>query len=526
MTKHDSNGERRPTDHSRSCFVLRHSFVIRHSSFVIATLLLLSSSSTKVIAQKSPDVVIVDRWETAHLNDTRSGYVHTRVVEHKDGDQVHYVSTIEMRLQVKRPGIAAITLAMEVGNTENAQGFVTGTTLKQFDNGALRVLIEGKVAGNKLQLVLNKVKLLAEAPWNDRVVGIYGQMKLLKDSGLKPGAEVPFQSFEPTINLIVNAHVKAGEPEEVRLPGEKRKLLRAEIHADKIKDFQPPPLTVWLDGDRDVVASVTELPGMGRLNLYRSNKAIATAVTGAANLVELESYVPIARRVPQPHQTTEARFRIRIQGDEHAATGFPQDERQKVVGGSGDTVELEVKKGPFGHAEKVGPEYLESSYFITSDDEEVQKLAREAVGTETDPWKKALRIERYVHSKLRATSDQNLATAQQVARSLKGDCTEYSMLAAAMCRAEKVPARTAVGLVYGEFKGRPVFGFHMWPEVWIAGEWRGIEPTLGQGIGAMHIKISDQSWTNEVTAAPLLPTLRVLGKVSIEVMQVETKTRP
>ena len=45
---------------------------------------------------------------------------------------------------------------------------------------------------------------------------------------------------------------------------------------------------------------------------------------------------------------------------------------------------------------------------------------------------------------------------------------------------------------------------------------------LGRGgIGAMHLKISDQSWHDEVTAAPLLPTLRVLGKVQIEILRAE-----
>jgi transglutaminase-like putative cysteine protease len=197
------------------------------------------------------------------------------------------------------------------------------------------------------------------------------------------------------------------------------------------------------------------------------------------------------------------------------------------VGGKGDTLELEVRKGPVAHAEKVNDEYLQSSHFITSADPNVIRRAQTAVGAETDPWKKALLIEKYVHVNVRATADQGLATAQQVAQHMEGDCTEFAMLTAAMCRAQRVPARTAIGLVYGEVQGRPMFAFHMWTEVWVKGEWRALDATLGQGgIGAMHLKISDQSWHNEVTAAPLLPTLRVLGKVSIDVVRFEPAIRP
>ena len=77
-------------------------------------------------------------------------------------------------------------------------------------------------------------------------------------------------------------------------------------------------------------------------------------------------------------------------------------------------------------------------------------------------------------------------------------------------------------IIYGEVRGNPVFAFHMWTEVWVQKQWRAIDATLGQGgIGAMHLKISDQSWKDEITAAPLLPTLRVLGRVSIEILRAD-----
>ena len=60
-----------------------------------------------------------------------------------------------------------------------------------------------------------------------------------------------------------------------------------------------------------------------------------------------------------------------------------------------------------------------------------------------------------------------LAPADHVARTLEGDCTEYAMLMAAMCRAEGVPSKTAIGLIYADTKTGPALGFHMWTEVWL-----------------------------------------------------------
>jgi hypothetical protein len=98
------------------------------------------------------------------------------------------------------------------------------------------------------------------------------------------------------------------------------------------------------------------------------------------------------------------------------------------------------------------------------------------------------------------------------------------VLAAAMCRAVGVPSKTAIGLVYVNKGGKPMMGFHMWTEVWINGEWIAIDPTLGLGhVGATHLKITDHSWHDTQALTPLLPVVRVLGKLKIEVLSVNAE---
>jgi transglutaminase-like putative cysteine protease len=112
-----------------------------------------------------------------------------------------------------------------------------------------------------------------------------------------------------------------------------------------------------------------------------------------------------------------------------------------------------------------------------------------------------------------------MATSDHVAKTLKGDCSEYSMLAAAMCKAEGIPARTAMGVVYVD-KGtdkEPELAFHMWTEVYAKGQWLGLDATRG-AVGPGHIKITDHSWHNVEDFKPLLPvTGFILAKPKIEI---------
>jgi hypothetical protein len=62
----------------------------------------------------------------------------------------------------------------------------------------------------------------------------------------------------------------------------------------------------------------------------------------------------------------------------------------------------------------------------------------------------------------------------------------------------------------------------MWLEVWIGGQWYGLDPTVGQGrVAADHIKVFDHSLNGEASFAPMLPIARLLGKMKLEVAEVD-----
>lgn len=473
--------------------------------------------------------VIEDIWDVAYLEGAQAGYVRTHVTESLHAGKKFYQTVMVLFLTVKRND-RVVQLRIETGMLENAQGKVFGTYMRQYLGQKKQLEIVGKVVGKELQLTLDQTKPLKPAPWDDRVVGMYRQQRLFAERKVEPGDRFEYASFEPTVNLVVANQVEVKDLEEVEMFGGKsrRKLLCVETKPGKIEGHQFPTLTSWLDRDFKPVRSQMEAPGLGKILLYRTTKEVALGPAAVAQLpdIAVKQLVHVKKRIPRPYATSSAVYRVTVKGEDDVSKTFVSDARQQIKSVKGNSFDLHIhsQRGPGTEdgEDKIGPQFTDSSYFINCDDARVKQLARKAVGAEKDAWKKALRIEKWVHDHMTVRQDESLATADHVARTLSGDCTEYSMLTAAMCRAEGVPSRTAIGLIYADVDAKPVFAFHMWTEVWIKGRWIPIDATLGEGyVGATHLKITDHSWNDTRTLQPLLPLLRVLGRLSIDVVRVE-----
>jgi transglutaminase-like putative cysteine protease len=484
-----------------------------------------------VRAVEQPGKLAQDVWEAAHLEGARSGYFRTTVYESERDGQKLLRSNQELNLTVRRYG-ETIQLRMESGTDETEDGKVVGVSMKMQQAGGALVLT-GTLKDGKMHVEIPGQGIRRELPWNDKVIGLYTQERLFQKNKAKPGDRFTFQSFEPTINAVVTVRARVHDEEDVDLIGVKKRLLRATLSSDKIEvpgaSIQLPPMTVWLGKDGIAVARQVEIPGIGKILLTRSTRARAQARIEADRLpdIGLKTLLPLKRRIPHAHATTAVVYRVTID-DDSPETALAKDARQEIKNVEGKTLELHVtaRRTPEeGKEGKAGKEFLRSCYYLNSDDERVRDLAKKAVGDATDDWDRARRVAHWVHDHMRTDNGVQFAPAGQVARQLRGDCRQHAMLAAAMCRATGVPSRTAVGLVYVEDRpGRPVLGFHMWFEVFVKGQWLALDAIFGpDGIGAAHIKIADHSWHDTQSLTPLLPVTRVLGKMKIEVVDVESQ---
>jgi hypothetical protein len=354
----------------------------------------------------------------------------------------------------------------------------------------------------------------------------------------KPGDNWAVKRYDPTYNNVVTLRVSVKEYEEIPrfARTDKSKLLRVELTPEPLEapgiKVQPPSEVWWLDESFVPVRRQFELEGLGAVILTRTTREAATATAAPRQLADigLKTLIPLNRALAHPYATHSAVYRITLRGDRDPGTALARDDHQDLRDLHGDGFELHVhpvQKQPSRSGSKNAPtESLEPCYFIDCGDARVKELARRAAGEETDPWTKARRIERWVKQNMRVDNAVPLGPASEAARQLRGDCRQYALLTAALCRAEGIPARTAVGLLYVEKGRRPLMGFHMWTEVWIDGQWLGLDATLGQGgVSAAHLKISDHSWHNTASLTPLLPASRVLGKISITLLSSDEGTK-
>ena len=127
-------------------------------------------------------------------------------------------------------------------------------------------------------------------------------------------------------------------------------------------------------------------------------------------------------------------------------------------------------------------------------------------------------LEEFVRRSIKEKNfSQAFASAADVANTLEGDCTEHAVLLAALARANGIPARVAIGLVY--MPNDQGFGYHMWNELWIDGKWIPMDGTLGLGgIGAGHLKLTDSNLAGADGYSSFLPVAQVLGRLKIEVL--------
>jgi len=467
-----------------------------------------------------------DIWSAALLEGSQAGYVHTRISKSGPGEKEIFHTITELNLTIRRNG-QIVQLRMDTSSDETADGNVIAVSMTQYQDHHPQVTMTGTVQGAGLEL---RIKGMARMiPWNAKVLGLRGQEIYFQEHRAKPGDRFAFLSFEPTIASLVRNQVAVGSYEEVQIPlRSKKRLLRVESTPDKISsgrgDVQLPSLISWIDDDGFTHLSEFEIPSIGKLVLFRTTEAVAKAPRQPA---QLTSMIHLHRSIVDPNNRSVIVYRITVKGEKNPASSFVSDARQRPSDAVGSTFSMQVSAYPIpiatAEAAPVSEEYLKSCYFIDSNHPEIKALTRKAVGYATDPWRKALLIESWVHNHMRVGFSESFCPASTVASTLRGDCRQHALLAAAMCRAAGVPARTAIGLCYAEDKtGGPAMAFHMWTEVFVQGQWTGIDATRGQGrVGATHVKITDSSWSDTQSLAPLLPVIRVLGKLSMSVESVD-----
>jgi hypothetical protein len=137
-------------------------------------------------------------------------------------------------------------------------------------------------------------------------------------------------------------------------------------------------------------------------------------------------------------------------------------------------------------------EAMKPTRFVQSDNKEIIALARKAVGGTKDAAEAVKKIEAFVAGYVENKSlSVGYASAAEVAASKQGDCSEFAVLTAALCRAVGIPAQVVVGVAYVNWdpmmrriinpqtpdtaNAEHVFGGHAWVQAYVGDKWVGLD---------------------------------------------------
>lgn len=449
------------------------------------------------------------------------GHTQTRVEKCKTGKRDVRRITQVQNIEMLRFGQDTSFHQRLEGDETSAGELIDFESITKASTGEMAV--RGEVIGGRLEMKFETQgkSLTRQVAWDKSWGGVYAVVQSLRDKPLATGQSRDITSL--TIDLPFPSATKttltALAVEETELLDGRRDLLKVGQSID-FGEGKIIEVLAWVDEQGEVLKSriVSGIP----LTFYRVSKETALRKpTGPKFDLGVISTVKVSR--PPGENRTVYKATLKEGGITDAfASGASQTVRiidkqtaEIVVRRvrPDDPQKLEAPEAPPTAADR------EPNSFIQSDDRHVVALANAMAKGETDPWKVALALERHVKQSVKSSFSQAFATAAETAASLEGDCTEHAMLLAAVCRARKVPARVAVGLVYD---GKDGFAFHMWTEVWISDRWIPLDATRGAGgIGGAHLKLAHTNLKVSSMTTALFAVFSVLGRLELEITEAE-----
>lgn len=473
-----------------------------------------------------------DFWEAVQIDQRHVGWRHVRFQPARIGSTQAVETTIEMELMLRRSG-APVTIRQTYAFHETLDGQLLGFILHEQVGPSQAIIRRGRVEGGLLRWTVQwhgqeaREKTAAVPP---RLRGPWGQKLELKAGPELGRSGSNWHRFEPIFDAILPVDVGWLPAEEVDLlAGQRLRLRPVLLRLVGVDDAPEAVEQLWIDHSGDMVKRVQRHSSLGQVTFLRTTESKARQSVSRSFALDVgrQHLIRLKQPIADFNNRAELTYLIRFQSVQPGSPPLkiPHADRQWVRElGPG---EVEVRVMGLETPPEAGPsrfkppaEYLVSNRFINSADPLVQRYAQQATQGLSRPWAKAVAIERWVHQQLRGKpgSSEGYAQADEVARRLAGDCKAHAILAAAMCRAVGVPARTAAGLVY--VPGEQALGFHLWLEVWVDGRWYALDPTLGQGrVGAGHLKLADQHWNGAESLAPLQPVLSMIGRLEVSVRE-------
>jgi hypothetical protein len=410
-------------------------------------------------------------------------------------------TTEQVSITISRGGIS-VTIEMSETSIETTSGEPLGFEATQ-KLGAMTMKMTGQIDKQGLvSLTTNSMgaEQKSTLQWPQGAVMAEGLRLLTLKKGLKEGTQYSVKIFSPGMLQALDADVLVGAEQNVDLLG-RVVPLREVTTTLNMPGAGKVVSTSYVDRDLQMLKTITPIAGM-QVEMVACTKEFALGQNDVLELIDkmfLKSPEPLTNLASAKSITY-----LLSPVKEEAGLAIPSNDNQKARTLDNGNVVLKIEpvaapagvRFPYKGTDPAILEAMKPTRFLQSDDEKVIELARRAVGGTKDAAEAARKIEAFVADYIENRSlSVGYASAAEIVVSKQGDCSEFAVLTAAMCRAVGIPAQVVAGVAYvDDFLGNRGFGGHAWAQAYIGGKWIGLDASFrGAGRGgydAGHIALA------------------------------------
>ena len=374
-------------------------------------------------------------------------------------------------------------MLVEETSTETATGEPISFKVKQ-QLGAVVMRISGRV--DKQGKVIVTTTSLGTSQkstfqWPQGAVMAEGLRLLTLKKGLEEGAEYSAMIFSPGILQVALAHMHVGPKRSTDLLG--RVVDTTEITTSlTMPEAGEIVSTSYVDENLRVLKDITPVAGV-QVEMIGCAREFALGGNDVVDLID-KMFLPSPEPLDNLDQVQSITYDL-VPTGRAAHLVIPSSDSQTVQQLKDGKAIVMIEsipapagaKFPYKGPDEVIMEATKPTRFLQSDNEQVINLAERAVGGTHDAAEAVKKIEAFVAEYIENRDlSVGYGSAAEVAASRQGDCTEFAVLTAPMCRAVGIPGQVVVGVAYVDnFAGRQGFGVHAWTQAYVGDKWIGLD---------------------------------------------------
>ncbi len=478
-----------------------------------------SASSDK---QESSEKKTSESWMGVYMNGIKVGYNFNQEFSLTENGKQFTKEVDESWIRVTRLGGNPVELITVQESFYDARGRPLECTLRTKMSES-ETVIKAEISQEKI-VFLSENKIIKELPYEEFFLGTPIK-KIIEEKGLIPGQKHTFKILDFTTHSLVETSFEVIGREDVLILGDMMNLWHIK---ENIKTIISVSIDEWIDDTGRSLKSISKT-GFIDLTSIRMSKEKALEVSEKNFDIAFSTLIKSNVVFGNPQEVQEVKFKLSGISLERIKS-LPFDGRsQKILEMGTDYALIQTSSQIFKEddalllpiTEKELNDFLKPTSFCQSDDPEIQKKAEEIVGGEKNSWRSAKKIAEWVKNELTSNYDVGFAHAKEILKNREGDCSEHTVLTVALCRAVGIPARAAVGIMYG----RGIFAYHMWPEVFV-GRWINLDSkwlavdkeTREYYTDATHIKLGDSLLDENIFKEMAQAVAEIIGQLKLEVI--------